>query len=1141
MEPMAQPDSSALIDTLLSGSVSFAPPDPSDLAAFGTAQSSASIGAGRLVSTPALLGGASRDGVSGYPIQVGKVQRPPLRDETLARHRLLDWLDVKIHNRVVFVIADAGYGKTTLLADFSRRTRLRTLWYRMDEEDRNWVTFLSYLVAAGREHEPGFAPRTHAMLQDTGPGGATRDDVLASFIREMPTVAGIGTVLILDDYHSIDDGPDVRMIVRRLIESMPERFTVIVSSRREPSIPVARLRSLGEIAELRSSDLRFSATETEALFNGTYGRDLDHDTLATLSDKTEGWAASLSLVHVALRDRSTSETRSFIKHLSGAHGELHDYLAEEVIRDLSPRHQGFLMRTSILLGIDHSSAGVATGLDVTTVSAFISDAERLGLLTRRDSLSRRSLTFHPLVRDFLTARLTREIGGTGLCELHSRIARWAEDRDWRTAAYHFGAAGQSSQVHAVLRRHIESIVGSGEVVRAAEFLAEFPPLESAAEFEIIRSRRAGLAFEFGSALAHARRAIELDPGSDPAKANLLATYFLVGDLTKASELAANLARAGDTALAKNVGQATYDVIQASMSGLFSDASTSIESVRVESQTAGLTHYVGVALLDMALLERARGNTAKTTECATGAMDALERSSSGSELIAAMLALAWARAHAGQMTEARSWMAAAAERAVGQSRKEWLTESADIETLYGDESTAATMVAELRHAQLNPALELMSRVTDAEFALRQSELDEARRLLDGAPSIPVLESGFLARWTAVWAHLQVRLGSPEAMDAVTSAINFAENQGSEMWARYARALMVALVESPSAAIQSTHRVDPAYLSMVAELVLASGAGLDDEAAKLIVEEASNRPDRWRPSVRRIVGDASSPNRLFAARLLDVIGEARDVQVLRAMARTGRGTKADPSLGRGLARRLAKPVLVEDLGRVEIQLGNVHIAGSDLRRKVLGLLTFLLTRPRYSATRDEVIDAIWPDLDPEVAINSLNQTVYFLRRVFEPGYKDDLSAGYVRHDSDVIWLDDGLVSSRSRDVRLLIDAASTSPTPERLAKLSRMYVGRFALDFSYEEWAVPFREALHVGYLQVIEGGVARDIATGHYEHGIELARRALIVEPDSESLHVSLLRLLRDTGAHSAAAEQYEHYATYMRDELGIDPPPLSAL
>ena len=89
-----------------------------------------------------------------YPIQLAKVQRPALRDETLARDRLLDWLAAKIHDRVILILADAGYGKTTLLADFARRTRLRTLWYRLEDDDRDWIAFLNHLVAAGREHDP---------------------------------------------------------------------------------------------------------------------------------------------------------------------------------------------------------------------------------------------------------------------------------------------------------------------------------------------------------------------------------------------------------------------------------------------------------------------------------------------------------------------------------------------------------------------------------------------------------------------------------------------------------------------------------------------------------------------------------------------------------------------------------------------------------------------------------------------------------------------------------------------------------------------------------------------------------------------------------------------------------------------------
>ena len=207
----------------------------------------------------------------------------------------------------------------------------------------------------------------------------------------------------------------------------------------------------------------------------------------------------------------------------------------------------------------------------------------------------------------------------------------------------------------------------------------------------------------------------------------------------------------------------------------------------------------------------------------------------------------------------------------------------------------------------------------------------------------------------------------------------------------------------------------------------------------------------------------------------------------------------------------------------------------------MLCFLLTRPHFSATRDEVIDALWPDLSPDVAINSLNQTVYFLRRVFEPSYAEDLSAGYVHHSSDVLWLDNELIASRSADCFALIDDVGSDLEPAVVARLSAMYIDRFALDFAYEEWAVPFRTSLHVGYLQIVEAAVTRDMASGHEDRAIELARRALDLDPGVESLELALVRLYRTTGAHSAAAEQYAHYATVLKDELGVEPPPLAAL
>ncbi len=171
---MVRPEQFAMIDTPSERSVSFARPDQAAAdrhSASPEPYESRAVGPGRTaIATPALVGGATRDGVSGYPIQLGKVRRPTLHDETLARHRLLDWLDAKIHNRLIFFIAEAGYGKTTLLADFSRRTRHRTLWYRMDAQDRNWVSFLSHLVASGRDVRQRFRAANFVPARGRWPG-----------------------------------------------------------------------------------------------------------------------------------------------------------------------------------------------------------------------------------------------------------------------------------------------------------------------------------------------------------------------------------------------------------------------------------------------------------------------------------------------------------------------------------------------------------------------------------------------------------------------------------------------------------------------------------------------------------------------------------------------------------------------------------------------------------------------------------------------------------------------------------------------------------------------------------------------------------------------------------------------------------
>jgi len=1083
-----------------------------------------------------------------FPIQETKVRQPPLREATLRRDRLLDWLARRIHHRVVFVTAEAGYGKTTLLADFSRRTRLRTLWYRLDEEDRNWVSLLNYLVAAGRQVEPSFAPATAAMLADLGTGGPARTAIVDTFIRELGIFADGGAVLILDDYHLVDDVPDIRVVMREIVTRAPERLTLVFLSRRWPSIPLARLRSLGEIVELGASELRFDEQETEQLFRETFGTPLDPDVLADLTFRTQGWAASLQLVHAAVRDRSTSEIRAFVRNLSGAEGELHDYLAEEVVGDLDEDLQSFLMRTSILQVVDPEIAAVAAGTSEADTQRLVAAAEQIGLLPPAGGPRRAGRRYHRLVRDFLEARLQREIGTTGVLGLHRRVARSQESRNWRLAAHHYAAAGDVPDLHRVVSGAAGQILGSGEFALAESYLERFPPTVPDPAFDIVRSRMdlhrgdARAALERALAAAGAFRADSDDPNANLAIANLMTVHYFLGNMRAAQDLARSLLERRPEPSLTAIGNGMLFLLSSSTDGHLGAHVQFLEQMAEDQQRRGDHHYFGITKLNLANALIARGQASAALAHAQEAAEALQGSSASIELPAARLAQARALAHLGRWGEAMEQLSSAMTAPYVFAPAEILQEAADVHGWYGAADAAQGLLDEA--ARATEAVGDGWRVSAAQNSIRLRRFDEACDLLERmTPGSYNAECAHLARYLVVRTQLAISRGDPDARELAVAAVRHAELQAADFWWRAAQLLaaVTSSKEDLNAVVGSVARMDPAMLSVVADQLVLRLGDIEHGTIELIQNEAQQRPDRWRPALRHAIEHLGPRTVVLAAQILDTVGDHEDIARLRKLAKSLRSKSASSDLGRQLARRLAPRVFVEDQGRVTLRVGDRLIPGTEMRRKVLSLLCFLLTRPDLSATRDQVLDALWPEMEPDVAANSLNQTVYFLRRVFEPEYREDVSPGYVHHDSDVLWLDPELITSRSRLCRDLIRTCTSTGSPEDVQALSEAYVGRFALDFAYEEWATPYRDSLHAAYLEIVERAIQVDATSGHHDRGIAIARRAVEVDPDAEQLEVALLRLYHLTGAHAAAAEQYNHYATVLRDDLGIEPPAIDQL
>jgi LuxR family maltose regulon positive regulatory protein len=249
--------------------------------------------------------------------------------------------------KLITVCTPAGFGKTSLLADWAASTEWPIAWLSLDQQDNDPVRFWRYLVGALDHICGGIAEHVLPLLTPTSViGGELVVTALANQLQANQLQAGPETLaLVLDDYHVIESRP-IQEGMAYLLDHLPPRLRLVISSRSDPPLPLARLRGRGELAELRATDLRFNPDETSALLRDAWGLDLTPHAIAALEARTEGWAVGLQLAALSLRERADPNT--FLTELVGTHRFILDYLSEEVLEQQPERVQAFLLQTAIL-------------------------------------------------------------------------------------------------------------------------------------------------------------------------------------------------------------------------------------------------------------------------------------------------------------------------------------------------------------------------------------------------------------------------------------------------------------------------------------------------------------------------------------------------------------------------------------------------------------------------------------------------------------------------------------------------------------------------------------------------------------------------------------------------------------------------
>jgi LuxR family maltose regulon positive regulatory protein len=535
------------------------------------------------------------------PLLETKLQVPRRRRSLIARPRLGEALSRGTESALTLVSAPAGFGKTTVLAQWlagAPPDGRSVAWLAIDQRDNDPTLFWTYLVAALDTAAPGVGAVALSLLQPPQP---PIDTILTTLLNDLHARPG-DVVLVLDDYHLVD-ARDVQDGMTFLLDHLPPQLHLVIAGRADPPLPLARLRARGELVEIRAADLRFTPDEAAAYLNGAMGLALTAPDVAALAGRTEGWIAALQLAALSMQGRD--DIAGFIAGFAGDDRYIVDYLAEEVLARQPEPVRRFLRRTSVLNRLSGPLCDAVTGQDGGRLRLAALERANLFLVPLDDR--RRWYRYHQLFADVLQAHLQDDEPDI-VPELHRRASAWHEQNgEWSEAIRH-AMAGQDlgraadlvelaipatrrGRQEATLRRWLEALpdelirvrpvlsngyagtlLVSGEVdgvearLRDAESWLGAPAPSGAMvvadedEFRrlpgAVAVHRAGLAQMLGdvaTTMAHARRALGLvgeddHVGRGSAAAVLGLAHWTRGDLAEAhrryAEAMASLEKAG---------------------------------------------------------------------------------------------------------------------------------------------------------------------------------------------------------------------------------------------------------------------------------------------------------------------------------------------------------------------------------------------------------------------------------------------------------------------------------------------------------------------------------------------------------------------------------------------------------------------
>ena len=542
----------------------------------------------------------------------------------IPRPRLVEALRAGLTRPLILVCAPAGFGKTAVLADWARQGRWPVAWLSLDAGDNDPARFWRHIAAALDRIRPGLAQRVSPLLSTAT--SASFEPAVTALVNELADQPGEDDVLlVLDDYHLVSSEP-VHASVAFLLAHLPAGLHLVLASRADPPLPLARLRGRGQLAELRATELRFTAEEAAALLHEAVGHGLPDSVASALAARTEGWAAGLRLAGLSLRGQA--DAAGFVAAFSGSNRYVLDYLTDEVLAGQTDQLRGFLLETSLLERLSGELCDAVT--ESAGSQALLEQIERAGLFLVPLDEVRGWWRYHHLFADLLRVRLLAERPGQ-VVRLHRNAAAWCEAHGLPDdAVRHAVAAGERVWAARLIEQHFDAVYslrGEGATLQRwlaalpAELVQARPRLLVAQAWMALASGEAGSAEDLLDAAERAPEAAADEPfepsvgksasllASVPVRIVLLRAYLaeLRGDAEGAAAFASRaLAGISESEWLLASVARTHLAIAEWLHGRMAAAERAFAAGSIGWQTAGQPTITAWRCYELSQVQRARG-------------------------------------------------------------------------------------------------------------------------------------------------------------------------------------------------------------------------------------------------------------------------------------------------------------------------------------------------------------------------------------------------------------------------------------------------------------------------------------------------------------------------------------------------------